>query len=60
MFYLEKVPAKLFKLLVSYIDDIQGESKSRIINEAKGYLETVDKIPMDILESSLIKESHSP
>ena len=59
MYFLEKVPAKAFKTMVSYVDGIQGEGKSRIISEARSYLETPSTIPMDVLETQLISESPS-
>jgi len=38
MYHLEKLPAKHFKVMVNYIETMQGESKTRVIAEAKTYL----------------------
>lgn len=51
LYHLEKVPAKHFKILLSYIDTVQGASKERLIKEAADYLGDKSKIPMDILET---------
>jgi hypothetical protein len=51
MYFLEKLPAKMFKMMITYIDSMQGESKQRVIKEAQQFLDKEDTIPMDILET---------
>lgn len=50
MYHLEKVPASNFKTMLLYIDSMQGETKKRVIDEAKALLEKRDTIPFDQLE----------
>lgn len=56
MYCLEKLPAKYFKIMINYIDSMQGESKARVIKDAITCIEDHSKIPFDILENQLIKE----
>ena len=56
MYHLEKVPASSFKIMLAYIKTMQGESKARVIKEAKEFLENKDSVPQDLLEVQLIKE----
>jgi len=60
MYHLEKLPSKYFKVMVSYIDTMQGESKTRVIKEAQDLLGDHSKIPFDVLETQLIKEIENP
>ena len=56
MLYLEKVPAKSFKQMISYVASMTGEAKERLFKELQGYLNKEDTIPFDDLEKQLIKE----
>ena len=59
MYNLEKIPAKSFKILIGYIDTMQGEGKSRIRTESQELLENRSSIPFDDLEDKLIEEADS-
>ena len=59
MYNLEKIPAKYFKILVSYVDTIQGEGKTRVRQEAKELIENKKDIPFDELEQRLLEEADS-
>ena len=56
MYFLEKIPASSFKLLLGYLKTMQGKSKETVITKAKVYLEDKESIPKDELELQLIKE----
>ena len=45
MYHLEKVPAASFKMMIAYIDSMQGESRARVIQEAQEYLNKKSDIP---------------
>ena len=59
MYNLEKIPAKSFKILIPYIETMQGEGKTRIRQEAQELLEHKSSIPFDDLEEKLIEEADS-
>ena len=50
MYFLEKVPSKNFKLLLSYIGTMHDEMKKRILADATEQLENKEKLPLDELE----------
>ena len=50
MYNLEKVPSKYFKILVPYVESMQGEGKNRVRAEAQELLENKGDIPFDDLE----------
>ena len=51
MYNLEKIPAKHFKTLILYIENIKGEGKKRVRIEALELIENKDKIEFDDLET---------
>ena len=60
MFNLEKVPAKYFKIMISYIESIEGNTKERVLEEALEMIENKDQISFDELEDRLIEEADTP
>ena len=60
MFNLEKVPAKYFKIMISYIESIEGNTKARVLEETLEMIENKDQISFDELEERLIEEADSP
>ena len=42
MFNLEKVPAKYFKIMISYIESIEGNTKARVLEETLEMIENKD------------------
>ena len=59
MYNLEKIPAKSFKILIPYIETMQGDGKNRVRQEAQELLENKTSIPFDELEEKLIEEAET-
>ena len=50
MFYLEKLPAKIFKIMVNYVESMHAESKQRIVNDSRKMVGDSKLISYDTLE----------